>query len=153
MVMKRISVAACLFIASLLAACGGDDGGTPEPTAYEDMTFDERFAFMNDVVLPEMKKTFVAFDPKFEAMTCATCHGSGAADGTYAMPTGDIPRLPPTEEEFYEYIKDEENAKWALWMQDTVWPQMADLLKVEMFSEENPTGFSCSNCHKVDGQP
>jgi hypothetical protein len=153
MVIKRISIAACLFV----VACGdGQDVGPAveaEPTAYEEMNFEQRHAFMTDVVLPEMKETFVAFDPKFQDMTCATCHGSGATDGSYAMPSGDIPRLPATEEAFYEYIKDPEHGKWSQWMMDEVWPQMADLLQVPVFDhEKNPTGFSCSNCHKHEGQ-
>lgn len=151
MIMKRISIAACLF----LAACGGgqDDGPEAEPTAYADMNFEQRSAFMYEVVLPEMKKTFVAFDPKFETMTCATCHGSGATDGTYAMPSSDVPRL-PTEEDFPKWMEDPENARWGQWMIDVVWPQMADLLQVPVFDhEKNPNGFSCANCHKVEGQP
>lgn len=151
MITKRIAIAACLF----LAACGGSDDDTtePEPTAYEDMTFDQRVVFMNNVVLPQMKATFVKFDPKFEGMGCVTCHGDGATDGTYAMPSPQIPRLPATEEEFYEYVKDPEHGRWAQWMLDEVWPQMANLLQVPMFDpEKNPTGFSCSNCHMVEGQ-
>jgi cytochrome c553 len=153
MIMKRISIAACLF----LVACGdGQDGSPatePEPTAYEDMSFEQRSAFMTNVVLPQMKETFVAFDAKFETMTCATCHGSGATDGSFAMPSPDIPRLPATEEAFYEYIKDPEHGKWAQWMFDVVYPEMADLLQVPMYDpEKNPTGFSCSGCHMVEGQ-
>src|SRR4051812_37912586 len=58
---KGISLAACLFV----AACGaGTDERltSAEPKAYVEMSFEERALFMNDVVLPEMKKTFTAFD-------------------------------------------------------------------------------------------
>ena len=75
----------------LMAACG--EAG---PTRYEDMDFEQREAFMNEVVLPEMRETFVAFDAKFAGMSCVTCHGQGAVDGTYAMPSPDLPRLPAT---------------------------------------------------------
>ncbi|UQA56832.1 hypothetical protein [Polyangium aurulentum] len=146
--MKRISVALCLFV----AACGGeaDDEPTPPPVAYKDMTLQQREVFMNDVVLPKMRATFAAFDAKYEStMTCQTCHGNGANDGTYAMPSPQVPPL-PTEEEFPEYVKDPENAKWAQFMMDDVWPQMADLLDVPMYDHmTNPTGFSCSNCHTI----
>ena len=152
MIMKRISIAVCLFV----AACGGgqDDDPAAEPTAYKDMSFEQRVMFMNDVVLPEMKAIFVAFDPKFEGMSCVTCHGNGTIDGTYAMPSSEVPRLPATEEEFLEYIKDPEKGKWSQWMMDEVWPEMARLLEVPVYDpEKNPNGFSCSNCHKVEGQP
>ena len=145
--MKRISIAACLFV----AACGDQDimpAVESEPTAYVDMNFEQRVAFMTDDVLPQMTEVFVAFDPKFESMSCATCHGDGATDGSFAMPSPQIPPLPATEEEFYEYVKDPEHARWSQFMLDQVWPQMADLLQVPMFDHEaNPNGFSCSNCH------
>jgi hypothetical protein len=154
MIMKRISIAACLFVVACGGGQDGDPAGEPEPTAYEDMNFEQRVVFMNEVVLPEMKTIFVAFDPKFEGMGCATCHGNGAIDGTYAMPSNEVPRLPATEEEFYEYIKDPEHAKWSQWMQEKVWPEMARLLEVPVFDpEKNPNGFSCHNCHKVEGEP
>lgn len=152
MFIKRISIAACLF----LAACGGAQDGSSsnetEPTAYEDMTFEQRKVFMTNVVLPEMRDTFVAFDPKFETMTCATCHGSGATNGTYAMPSSDLPVLPATEEAFLEYVKDPEHGKWSQFMMDQVWPQMADLLQVKKFDPVTDSeGFSCANCHTVEG--
>jgi hypothetical protein len=144
--MKRISMAVCLFV----AACGGADGEpAAEPTAYEDMSFEQREAFMTNVVMPQMKATFVAFDPTFEDMTCATCHGQGATDGSYAMPSPQIAPLPATEEAFLEQFEtDPEFAKWSQFMLDEVWPQMADLLQVAKFDPaQNPEGFSCSNCH------
>lgn len=151
MFMKRLSIALSLFV----AACGGAEESDPaaEPTAYEDMSFEQREAFMAKVVLPEMKKTFVAFDPVFEGMSCQTCHGNGAIDGSYAMPTPDLPRLPATEEEFMEYVQDPEHARWSQWMYDVVLTQMADLLQVDKYDPEAaPEGFSCSNCHMVVGQ-
>lgn len=145
MIMKRISMALCLFI----AACGGEDSEPAvEPTAYEEMTFQQRDAFMRDVVLPQMTKTFVAFDAKFANMDCKTCHGDGATDGSYAMPSPQIAPLPGSEEAFEEYVKDPEHARWSQFMLDQVWPQMATLLQVTKFDPmANPTGFSCSNCH------
>jgi hypothetical protein len=151
MISKRISLAACLL--SLLCGCEQESEPAPEPTAYEDMTFAQRHELMNDVVLPEMKRVFVAFDAKFEGMTCATCHGKGAEDGSYAMPTPDLPVLPATEEAFYEYIKDPEHARWSQFMLDKVFPGMAELLEIAPFDPKtNPDGFSCHNCHMVEGE-
>lgn len=152
MVMKRISIAACLFI----AACGGEQDSKPaaasEPTAYEDMNFNQRHAFMTDVVLPQMTEIFVAFDAKFEGMDCSTCHGDGATDGSFAMPSPQLPLLPDTEEAFGEYMKDPEHARWSLFMLEQVWPQMASLLQVPKFDPAtNTAGFSCDNCHMLEG--
>jgi hypothetical protein len=135
----------------VVAACGGapdDSTGQAESKAYPNMTFEERALFMNDVVLPKMTETFVAFDVKFAGMSCGTCHGTGATNGSYAMPSAEIPKLPASEEEFYEYVKDPEHARWSQFMMDEVWPRMATLLKVPMFDPStHPGGFSCSNCH------
>lgn len=146
MSLKHISIAACLFV----AACEGEPGG---PLAYEDMDFAQRHAYMSEVVLPQMKEAFVRFDARFESMSCATCHGDGASDGTYAMPSPQIPRLPATEEAFFEYIEDPEHARWAQFMSEDVWPDMAELLGAPVYDPKtNPDGFSCSNCHMVEGQ-
>lgn len=146
MVLKHISIAACL----LLAAC---DGGPDEPTAYEDMNFTQRHAFMSEVVLPQMKELFVEFDAKYEGMTCATCHGDGASDGSYAMPSPQLPRIPASEEAFFEYLEDPEHARWGVFMGEKVWPEMADLLGVPAYDPKTaPDGFSCTNCHMVEGQ-
>lgn len=141
---KHIAAAVCLFAA---AACGEE-----APTSYTEMDFEQRHAYMSEVVLPQMRDTFVAFDARFATMTCATCHGSGASDGTYAMPNPDLPRLPPTEEAFLEYVKDPEHARWSQFMLDDVWPQMGELLDMPMFDEQTPDGFSCHGCHMVEGE-
>lgn len=147
MIMKRISIAVCLFV----AAC--DDGGDSAPTAFKDMNFEQRDAFMEEVVLPQMTKTFVAFDAKFEGMACKTCHGDGATNGSYAMPSPQIPVLPATEEDFAEYVKDPEHARWSQFMLDKVWPEMANLLQIARFDPAtNTAGFSCHNCHTVEGE-
>jgi hypothetical protein len=151
MFMKRISIAACLFV----VACGSEQDSTPveesEPTAYDEMKFEQRHALMQNVVLPQMKEIFVAFDAKFEAMNCATCHGDGATDGTFAMPNPKLPVL-PSEEAFGEYLLDPEHARWSQFMFEQVWPQMASLLKVAKFDPATSIdGFSCDNCHTLEG--
>lgn len=144
MITRSIRVAVLLMIA------GCDE---PAPVTYANMDFEERVAFMNEVVLPEMQPVFERFDAKFAGMSCATCHGDGASDGTYAMPNPQLPRLPPSEEAFAEYLEDPEHARWSQFMIDDVWPQMADLLELPMFDPvDRPMGFSCSNCHLAEGQ-
>ncbi|WP_437797048.1 hypothetical protein [Sorangium sp. So ce693] len=143
--MKRVLIAMCLVV----AACGGEDEA--EPVAWKDMSFEQRYAFMEDVVLPQMTETFVAFDAKFEGMNCATCHGGGAADGSYAMPSPQLPALPASEEAFAERTKDPEYARWGTWMFETVLPQMADQLQVATYDPATGTGFSCNSCHTLEG--
>lgn len=144
--LKSISILAFL----LVAACGNgqDDMADAPPPGYAQMNREQRLAFMSTVVLPQMTPIFAAFDAKFQNMSCTTCHGNGATDGTFAMPSPQIPALPGSEEAFLEYIKDPEHARWSQFMLDKVWPKMAELLQVDKFDEmAHPNGFSCSNCH------
>lgn len=142
MTRTRLTLAALLS----LAACAD-----AAPKTYPEMDFEQRRAYMTEVVLPELRTTFVAFDPAYADMTCATCHGAGAADGTYAMPTADLPIL-PGEEDFPGVVAaDPEYARWATFMVDDVWPQMADLLDMPMYDPaDDPDGFSCANCHLAE---
>jgi len=149
--LKNIAILACL----LAAACGDahDDGPAGmQPTAYAQMNREQRTAFMSAVVVPQMTQIFTAFDAKFQNLSCKTCHGNGAADGTFAMPSPQVPALPASEEAFAEYVKDPEHARWSQFMIEQVWPKMADLLQVDKFDPAaHPEGFSCHNCHTLIG--
>lgn len=142
-----------VLAAFLVAACGSDQDELPPdpaPTSYSQMSHEQRIAFMTTTVLPQMKPLFVAFDAKFQNMSCATCHGNGATDGTYAMPSPQIPAIPGSEEAFLEYIKDPEHLRWATFMQDQVWPKIVELLHVPKFDPmTNAAGFSCTGCHTL----
>ena len=149
--LKNIAILACL----LAAACGDahDDGPAGmQPTAYAQMNREQRTAFMSAVVVPQMTQIFTAFDAKFQNLSCKTCHGNGAADGTFAMPSPQVPALPASEEAFAEYVKDPEHARWSQFMIEQVWPKMADLLQVDKFDPAaHPEGLSCHNCHTLIG--
>ena len=148
---KSLSIVA---VVSMSAACAGTDEGIGAEKSYAEMNFEERALFMNDVVLPKMKATFSAFDSKFGSLSCGSCHAEGVSSGTYRMPSSDLVRLPASEEEFHEYVKDPEHGRWAQFMMEKVWPEMAGLLKVKMYDPEHGIeGFSCHNCHKVYGEP
>jgi hypothetical protein len=143
-------MAACLFV----AACGGaEDSSDPEPTAWKDMNFEQRVAYMNSDVLPRMKEVFVAYDPAFETMDCATCHGADGPTRAYAMPSPAIAVLPDTEEGFLEYVQDPEHperAEWSTFMFEKVVPEMASLLqRVQYDPTTNSGDFSCNNCHTL----
>ncbi|WP_437282868.1 hypothetical protein WME90_20530 [Sorangium sp. So ce375] len=175
---RRVSMAVCLFV----AACGGaEDAGDPgptggggaggssdpeltggggaggsgagEPTAWKDMNFEQRVAYMNGTVLPRMKEVFVAYDPAFETMDCTTCHGADGATQDYAMPSPEIAVLPDTEEGFLEYVEDPEHperAEWSTFMFEKVVPEMASLLQRVQYDPTTGNGdFSCNNCHTL----
>lgn len=123
------------------------------------MNADQRMQYMKDVVLPESKKIFVAFDAKkFETMDCKTCHGDGAVNGSFEMPNPKIHPLPNSEEAFTAWVaKEPEVGKWAQFMGDEVEPLMARLLDKSVFDPKTKTGeFGCTGCHTLvdaEGKP
>jgi hypothetical protein len=149
--MKRIAV--LLF----LTACGGSSNKAPpepaKPLVWKDMNADQRQTYMKDVVLPKAKEIFVAFDPKYSTMDCVTCHGDGAADGSFEMPNAKIKPLPNSEEAFIAWVsKDPEAGRYAGFMAEKVEPLMADLLNEKPFDPKTKTGeFGCTACHTLIG--
>ena len=155
------------FVFVIAAACGGKSsttttpgGGsaaedTPPPAgmAFKDMNADQRVAYMKLTVVPTMKPLFQQFDAKeFAEFNCKTCHGSGATDGTFEMPTPDLPRL-PTPENFAAYAQDPKHGPWIEFMATKVKPEMAKLLMETEFDPKTNTGeFGCHACHMVEGE-
>ena len=123
------------------------------------MNADQRMQYMKEVVLPETKKIFVAFDAKkFGTMDCKTCHGDGADNGSFEMPNPKIRPLPNSEEAFMAWVgKEPEIGKWAQFMGGEVEPLMAKLLDETPFDPKTNTGeFGCTACHTLvdaEGKP
>ncbi len=126
----------------------------PSEVAWKDMNYDQRREFMKKTVMPKMKPIFKDFDRKmFAEFTCETCHGKGASDRKYKMPSPDIHPLPSTPEAFQAKLKTEPTwPKWTKFMGEKVEPAMAGLLSMPVFDPKNPSkdAFSCAACHKLE---
>ena len=147
----------------LAAACGGKSTPAPAPAPepaevtvpegmkFDDMNHEQRLAFMKGTVMPRMKELFQAFDAaKFADFNCKTCHGSGAEDGSFKMPSPDVPALPGTEEAFKEFAQEPEHQPWVKFMIEQVEPEMAKLLQMSPYDPATDQGdFSCGSCHTV----
>lgn len=107
-----------------------------EPGAWESLDFDARKQFMREVVMPTMRPLFVEVDEeRFASFSCISCHGQGAGDGSFAMPSSNLPALggPPAE------MPDEDQQRVIEFMRSTVKPKMAELL--------GEAELRCSTCH------
>jgi hypothetical protein len=109
-----------------------------------------RGKFMREAVVPKMKELFTGHDAKkFEKMNCGTCHGAGAADGSFKMPNPQLPVLPSTPEGFEALGK--KKPEMMKFMAMSVKPEMAKLLGMPEMDPKNPSagGFGCMNCHTM----
>lgn len=115
------------------------DTATQVDLTWQEMDFDQRLAYMSSDVLPDMQASFADHDPdRFETLTCGTCHGSGADDGSFAMPSD---TLVPIDFAAYPDGPD------VSFMETQVVPEMAALLDQEPFDPNTFEGFGCLGCH------
>ena len=104
--------------------------------------------YMKKVVLPRMKEVFAAFDPKeFENVTCLTCHGEAAKDGSFKMPNPNLPKLSPLGGFKKHLEKDPVMTKF---MMTKVVPEMAALLSTQPYDAQSRLGFGCFGCHSIE---
>jgi hypothetical protein len=142
-------------------ACGGGQSAPAAPTGgeaapaqagpidWEKMDKAARQKYMKDVVLPQMKEHFVAFDgEKYAGMNCGTCHGATAMHGTFEMPNPDLPKLPGDMEKFKAWAA--ERPKMMDFMGKVVEPEMAKLLNLPPYDPATNKGFGCGGCHTID---
>jgi hypothetical protein len=108
------------------------------------MSEEERMAHMTTVVEPRMATLFQQFDAqRFGDFGCRTCHGTGADDGSFAMPNPELPKLDPTL--FYREARKEHHAI-ADFMWKEVEPTMAEVLGLP----RGEKGIDCGSCHILE---
>ncbi|CAN5921694.1 hypothetical protein BH11MYX3_BH11MYX3_17440 [soil metagenome] len=151
-----------LFASIILAACGSKSSSNTTPTtpggggsgevaakplpdvAFESLDHDQRIQFMKEFVVPTMAPLFKNHDAaKYAEFGCITCHGAGAKEGKFDMPNDKLPKLfGPSMSKFEK--QDVE------WMGKEIKPTMAKLLREPEYSDENPKGFGCLECHTAE---
>lgn len=131
---------------ALVAGCRNDPTVPPGASkVWSAMDRGERLAHMSNQVLPRMKAAFQRHDAaRYEDFGCATCHGAGASDGTYAMPNPAL--LPLVSKNFRGeiYVPHKEMVRF---MWGEVQPAMAELLGLRNARYGRGAGFNCRGCH------
>ena len=101
---------------------------------------------MKKTVSPKMHDLFVAVDtPRYGDMSCGTCHGEGAVEGSFAMPNSGLPKLDLSPAGFEKLSKT--NPKMFDFMVKQVEPTMASLIGEKPYDERTKLGFNCFRCH------
>ncbi|MCH9684605.1 MAG: hypothetical protein K0V04_24425, partial [Deltaproteobacteria bacterium] len=94
------------LVSILPAACGKEQPPTSapapdtpaleEPKTWSTMSRDDKKQHMMDEVTPKMASLFQGVAPEHYAeFNCMTCHGPGAKEGDFSMPSASLPKLPP----------------------------------------------------------
>ncbi len=129
---------------SAVAMAGSGDGsGAPAEEWWDKLPHQEQMDYMKNHVVPTMKPLFQKFDAKHYAnFGCKTCHGKDPKKSKYKMPNPGLPKL-----DFAALKAGKQKPKIAKWMGEVVKPEMAKLLKMPEYTESNPKGFGCLECH------
>lgn len=122
--------------------------GPPGPGDWDKWSHEQKLAYMKSAVMPKMHDLFASFNAdRYANMNCKTCHGGGAADGSFKMPNPDLPKLPKTPAGFQKIAKDKDKGKVLTFMKEQVVPTMAQLVGEQPFDMKTGKGFGCMECH------
>ena len=109
----------------------------------DDMTKEQKMAFMKARVSPEMAKTFQAADAKrYGDFGCKTCHGP-----QYKDPDDFLPKLTMKDGKLTCFAEKPEVSKF---MATKVVPQMAALFGKPPYDPATHQGFGCAGCHHIE---
>jgi hypothetical protein len=118
----------------------------PGAGEWSSWSHDRKVAYMTSTVLADERVFFADYDARrFGAMGCAGCHGAGAANGSYEMPSPDLPKLDATPEGFQALAKNSPRA--VEFMRKVVVTRTAQLLGMQRFDMKTGVGFGCFGCH------
>jgi hypothetical protein len=110
---------------------------------FDKLTHQEQMDFMKKNVVPAMKTAFQKFDAKkYKNFTCKTCHGKNPEKAKFKMPNPELPKL-----DFAALKAGKQAPKVAKFMGEVVKPEMAKILHQPEYTESNPKGFGCLECH------
>jgi len=132
------------------AVAATDDGAAaaePDaPKTWSTMGWDDKKQHMMNEVTPTMAALFQGVSAEHYAeFNCVTCHGPGAKEGKFKMPSDSLPKL-PANGDFAALM--EAKPEVMQFMAEQVVPQMATLVDMPAYDPETNTGFGCYGCHQ-----
>ncbi len=109
----------------------------------DDMSKDQKVAFMKANVVPKMGPVFQEKDKaKWAEVGCKTCHGPN-----HKAPKDFLPHLTMKDGKMTAFADKPEMAKF---MMDKVTPAMAGALGEKPYDMQTHQGFGCGGCHAID---
>jgi hypothetical protein len=159
--MKRsfLPTVLCALYVAVAAACGGSapPGTAPPPGAgvgpaeagapeawRDDMSKDQKIAFMKKNVVPRMRDVFGGQSgQRGGSFGCPTCHGQSFKD----HPEDFLPKLTMREGKITAF---DENPQVAKFMAERVVPNMAAAMGMKPYDPATRQGFGCGGCHAIE---
>jgi hypothetical protein len=109
------------------------------PVWKDDMTKDQKVAYMKANIVPRMAKVFKEHDAtKYAEFGCKTCHGP-----QHKAPKDFLPKLTMKGGNF-------DKPEMAKWMHEKVVPEMAAAMGEKPYDPATKTGFGCMECHTIE---
>lgn len=126
------------------SAVAADSGAAPVAWR-DDLTVEQKSAFMRERVVPKMAPLFQAQDPvKYAQFSCATCHRDKLDE-----PHEVLPKLHVKGGQLDIEPEDRELAKF---MAEKVVPTMAGILGEKPAGAGAKDGFGCGGCHELESR-
>ena len=123
----------------------GPSGSSAERRTWPEMSLEQKKAHMAGVVLPRAATVFRAWRPdRFTQIDCTLCHGPGATEGRFHMPSAHLPHLSGAVLLGPEFEKYPDTTRLKL---DRLVPVMSESLGLSSFSIITRRGFGCYSCH------
>jgi hypothetical protein len=138
-----------VFVVLVLGSCYpkhvGYFGSNLDRITWPEMSLEQKKAHMAEVVLPRPAPVFRLWRPeRFTLIDCTLCHGPGASEGRYRMPSAHLPRLSGAVLLGPEFEKYPDTTSLKL---NRLVPVMSESLGLRKFSIITRRGFGCYSCH------
>jgi hypothetical protein len=134
--------------ATTAPAAGAEKAPEADTVGWHTMSHEQKMTHMKTVIMPKMSALFQGFSAEqYKDMNCGTCHGPGAKQGKFAMPTDSIVKLNPADHFAKHMGKTAEVTKF---MMTKVVPEMAKLQGEAVYDPATQKGFGCFECHMME---